>query len=100
MAMARAALLNPGNNQSTTGPAATSKTSKIEEAVRLLMERGDIRKELRQVVVQFTSVGSIFAQEVLRSRGDLDEPCFDWDGVRQCVRHLKGSGLKVVGVAS
>lgn len=47
----------------------------------------------RDVVLDFASVGNTLGME---SSG-----CFDWQGVRLCVRHLKDTlGLQVVGVLS
>jgi len=56
--------------------------------------------DMEQVIVNFSSVGATYARTLHDGslKGDV---CFDWEGVRQCVRFLRDKlGLRVTGVVS
>merc|ERR1712137_9705 len=79
-----------------------SPPAKVAKSIPLAM--GDCDEEGRHydfqmVVVSFASVGFSYAVEVLGKNPSSGPRLFDWDGVRQCVQHLKfHMGLKVIGV--
>mmetsp|Transcript_139108 Transcript_139108/g.277365 ORF Transcript_139108/g.277365 Transcript_139108/m.277365 type:complete len:471 (-) Transcript_139108:31-1443(-) len=56
--------------------------------------------DMEQVIVNFTSVGATYAR-TLHGGSLKGNICFDWEGVRQCVRFLRDKlGLRVTGVVS
>jgi len=82
-----------------TNPAQVAVEKPLGEEQLPALDGEGRRYDLRKVVVNFSDVGTTFAEKVLKRQVPEGERNFDWEGVRRCVRCLKDEWcMQVVGV--